>query len=329
MAFQLSIILPIYNVEKYLERCLGTIVNQHEDSVEIILVDDGSVDTSGHIAEEYAKAYENITVYHKPNGGLSDARNYGLKKATGKYVFFLDSDDFIYEGALEQMLLVIAQNEVDVVLWDADTYDENDNKLTFHKDYYSHEGARSGCVCSGKEIILDQLACRNDYVTTVWLGLYHRKFLLNHCLWFEKGLLHEDEFWTQKVLVEAKRVFYLNKRLYGYRIRSNSIMRQANQDHSRNVECFIYIYSSLFAYYDWKVTDEVFLRSLKGNIVKRYLYMIGKYEVYKYANLRKRINRQQLFRFATTKKDKMRALILMMNMRLYCWVFKIYKNRNR
>ena len=69
MAFQLSIILPIYNVEKYLERCLGTIVNQHEDSVEIILVDDGSVDTSGHIAEEYAKAYKNITVYHKPNGG--------------------------------------------------------------------------------------------------------------------------------------------------------------------------------------------------------------------------------------------------------------------
>lgn len=320
MEILISIILPIYNVEKYLDDCMKMIIGRHENAVEIILVDDGSTDESGKIADLYADTYENVTVYHKQNGGLSDARNYGLLRAGGKYVFFLDSDDFVQENTVDILVPLVEKNELDIVLWDADIYDECGKKMDVDSSYYHHVGVQEKSICTGQNVIEAQLACRNDYVTTVWLGLYNRDFLIDHNFWFEKNLLHEDELWTQKVLIEADKVMYIDQALYCYRMRNNSIMRHSDKNYSRNIAALVYIYSSLMAYYDWKISDTEFRKKLKANTVKRYLHMIGKYHACQYPDLAKRINRKQIFLNAATVKDKIKSLLLLISMHVYCAV---------
>ena len=325
MEVLLSIVLPVYNVAKYLDDCMKTIIGKNEDLVEILLIDDGSTDESGKIADLYASCNKNVKTYHKKNGGLSDARNYGLQRAKGKYIFFLDSDDFVKDEMIDILVEVLSTKDLEILLWDADIYDQYGNRMKADSSYYHHIGVKERTLCTGQKVIESQLACRNDYVTTVWLGLYNREFLINNNFWFEKGLLHEDEMWTQKVLIEAKEVMYINSGLYCYRMRENSIMRQMDKDYTRNIAALIYIHSSLLSYYDWKCIDENFKKKLKGNTVKRYLHMIGKYQVYRYRDLSKRINRRQLLFNATGKKDKIRALLLMTNMQVYCIAMRCLK----
>ena len=111
-----SIIVPVYNVEKYLSKCIQSLIDQDYNDYEILLIDDGSTDKSGIICEQYAKKYENIYVFHKKNGGLSDARNYGLQKALGDYILFVDSDDWIKKDILKEFSDIIENNKaVDVI----------------------------------------------------------------------------------------------------------------------------------------------------------------------------------------------------------------------
>ena len=113
-----SIVVPIYKVEQYLERCVQSICNQTYPKLEIILVDDGSPDQCGELCEMYAKKDERIRVVHKENGGLSDARNEGVKYATGKYILFVDSDDYIAEDLVEKTVEVAETQNCDIVLFD-------------------------------------------------------------------------------------------------------------------------------------------------------------------------------------------------------------------
>ncbi len=329
MGIQLSIVIPIYNVSRYLEDCLNPLVGKGEESIEILLIDDGSTDASAGLADRFAGSYQNVTVYHRANGGLSDARNFGLRKAAGKYVFFLDADDFLREDSIDVLLSAIGGRELDILLWDADLYDENGRRAREDRGYFHHTGAVKNCVCTGRRIIEDQLAYKNDYAITVWLGLYNREFLIRNQFWFERGLLHEDELWTQKVLLEAARVVYTGEALYCYRLRKDSIMRSGNQDFRKPIASLIYIYTSLLAYYDWKVEDADFRKKLKGNTVKRYLHMIGTYPVSRYPELMKRIDQKALLRSASSKKDQLRALILMLSIRGYCGGTRLLRRNQR
>lgn len=120
----LSIIIPVYNVEKYIKRCLDSILCQETENYEVILVDDGSTDSSGIICDSYAKCRKNVVCIHKTNGGLSDARNEGLKHCKGKYVWFVDSDDYITEDALESLEKVLCKYSSDVVVCMSKTIDD-------------------------------------------------------------------------------------------------------------------------------------------------------------------------------------------------------------
>ena len=120
-----SIIVPVYNVEKYLERCLDSLINQTLKDIEIILVDDGSTDDSGNICDKYAKKDKRIKVIHKENGGLSDARNIGLSIANGRYLQFVDSDDFIHKQMIEILYNTIINNNADISICDFDKVYEN------------------------------------------------------------------------------------------------------------------------------------------------------------------------------------------------------------
>lgn len=317
----LTIILPIYNVEKYLVECIESVIRCDQyDNIEIILVDDGSCDGSPGICEHYAKEYNFIFAYHKGNGGLSDARNYGLFRAQGKYIFFLDSDDFMEENFANEIINVLQTTDSDVVLWDAQVVDENGKKIsTKDCNYYIHGGLQENKKYTGKQIIQAQLDDHNDYVTTVWLGAYRRDLLIENCLWFEKGVLHEDELWTQKTLLAANSIYYINKKLYCYRERIGSIMKQKSHDYSKNIKSCVYIYNTLFEYYEWKVNDIKFLSELEANLVKRYLHMIYKYNAGKYPGLSKRINRKAIYKSAKGI-DKVRAMILLINVRMFCTI---------
>lgn len=315
-ATELSIIVPVYNVESYIEKCINSIisqVNMKKNFIELILINDGSTDNSGLICDNYCKLYSFIKVYHRHNEGLSVARNYGLKKANGTYVWFVDSDDYINNGSLNKVLKEIKNKDVDILLGDCHIVDVDENitgKL-IHKGLINHS------IYSGLEVIKNQIEVMNDYITMVWAGVYKKDYLIKNKLYFEQGLIHEDELWTPSVLVKATRVGYINDVIYSYRIRPNSIMRSNTIEYSKHIESFIYIFNKLYIYMDNYIKDKYVLSLIKDNISKRYLHDIVHWKFYKYPMLYKRVNRKQIFYNSLKLKNKIRSIVLLLNKNFY------------
>lgn len=320
----LSIVVPTYNVRDYLADCLNSIVGRYEKEIEILVIDDGSTDGSGEIADSYAEKYVNVSVFHKANGGLSDARNYGLLRAKGKYIFFLDADDMVSETHFQLVMQQLQTFGGDALLWDAELVNDRGEHLDIiTESYYTHRGASPASLCSGKKLIDDQLKDHDDFVTTVWLGAYNREFLIDNQLWFEKSLIHEDELWTPKVLLYSDKVQYCPSKFYKYRIRNNSIMNGGKNDRSKNIFSLIYIFSILYAYYNWKIDDIGFRQRMQANLSKRYLHKISEYNVYyRYTEIAAGIPKWTIWKTAKGLKDKGRAFILLINGKLYCSLTK-------
>ena len=284
----LSVIIPVYNVEKYLIECIES-VRGYPDT-EIILVDDGSTDKSADICDSYHD--ENIMTVHKKNGGLSSARNTGLTLAKGKYIYFMDSDDYITD--FRKILDFISRKECEILLFDG-----------IGEDYYTHHGLKENIHYTGIECIEMQLKKCGDYPTTVWLGVYQREYLLKNDFFFEENLLHEDELWTQKVLINAKDICYMNEKLYFYRKRENSITEKTGE---KNLSDLIYIFDEMYQYTDNK--------RIKANISKRYLHAVVNFKAWKYDL---KIDKKKIFSNAGGF-DRIRAFVLMLNTKLYCKV---------
>ena len=314
---KISIVLPVYNVDKYLDDCIISIIEQKDFcNCEILLIDDGSTDKSALICDRYAEEYDNISVYHKTNGGLSDARNYGLLKSKMDYVLFVDSDDILIDGAISMFIKHINEENIDILIFDAMCIDENGKKLKTPDFEYIHVGLNDKEVLIGTEALYKQLKA-GMIQTTVWLGLYKRNFLIKNQLWFKRNLLHEDELWTPIVFIEAKKVGYIKKKLYSYRIRENSIMNNKNKDNSKNIASLIYIYSHITRIYDSKIKDKNLLELLKDDISKRYLHVIVKWKFYLYPELMKNVDKKEILRNTQSKKNKLRALLLLINSKIY------------
>ena len=163
---KVSVIVPVYNVEKYLKQCLDSIVDQTLEDLEIVLVDDGSVDSSGTICDEYAKKDSRIEVIHKANGGLSDARNVGISKAKGRYIGFVDSDDYIKEDMYEILLNLIKKYDADVSI--CNLYDVIDgNECIRNKENGIREYSRLDIL---KEVLLDK-----NIQSYAWNKLYEKE----------------------------------------------------------------------------------------------------------------------------------------------------------
>lgn len=221
MNAKISVIVPIYNVELYLPKCIESIINQTYKDLEIILVDDGSPDRCGEICDEYALQDARIKVIHKENGGLSDARNAGLDVANGQYVSFIDSDDFINENFYETLEDMIVRYNADIVQCEFLKVDEY--------EVYDFDDVKELCD-ERVDLISSHSALDNlfneKYVNTVvvWNKLYKR------CLFKEirypKGKINEDEYTTYKVIFNAKKIAETNRAMYYYVQRPNSIMGQ-------------------------------------------------------------------------------------------------------
>ena len=210
----ISVIVPIYKVEDYLNRCVESILNQTYENFELILVDDGSPDNCGQICDIYAEQDSRIHVVHKENGGLSDARNTGLKVCCGKYIVFIDSDDWISKYYLEKLYDVLQSTESDIVECEiirTDKFHIEDRSLPEiqYTEYTAEEA-------------IDLLIQDKQLHQHVWNKLYKRSVIAD--IWFEKGKTNEDEFWTYQVFGKAKKITKFNLGLYYYYQRTSSIM---------------------------------------------------------------------------------------------------------
>lgn len=212
----ITIVVPIYNVEKYLERCVDSIIKQSYENLEIILVDDGSTDDSGIMCDEYRRKDSRISVIHKENGGLSDARNVGLERANGKYIAFIDSDDYIDREFVRTLYKLCIDNNANIAQCSfKKVYDNDDKKDRFTKskiEIVNHSGRDAVMEIFGKDYV--------EY-TVAWNKLYETKLFNN--IRYPKGKLHEDEATTYKLLYKADVVAVTNEELYYYYIRENSI----------------------------------------------------------------------------------------------------------
>lgn len=206
---KISVIVPVYNVEKYIKKCLDSLVNQTLDGVEIIVVNDGSPDNSQKIIDEYTKKYKNVKSYIKENGGLSDARNYGIKKATGEYISFVDSDDYIRNDMLEIMYNYAIKEDLDVVVCDSiNVYDNGSEILIKSNNNYSDNDVRN-------YIISPPMACTRLFKKTIFDKIQ-----------FKKNIYYEDLEMTPKVVNITDKIGFVSEGLYYYVQRDGSIMKQ-------------------------------------------------------------------------------------------------------
>lgn len=210
----LSIIVPIYNVESYLKKCIESILAQTYKEFELILVDDGSPDNCGKICDEYAKQDNRIKVIHKKNGGLSSARNAGLDKATGEYISFIDGDDFIEKNMYERMLQYLNKYKADIVICEVNDVDEEDNILDKKVRYTSKEAELMDATEAMRRYLMGEW-------TASWDKLYKRE-LFNE-IRFPEGKINEDVAIMLHIFEQTGRIVYIKEALYNYRQRANSI----------------------------------------------------------------------------------------------------------
>lgn len=216
MKHLISVIVPIYNVEKYLSRCIDSILAQTYQNFELILVNDGSTDNSGQICDAYLKKDERIEVLHKANGGLSDARNAGIEKARGAYFLFVDSDDYIAADMLERLYGGLIRENADLAMCGFQAVDESGASVVD----MSSAGLKSGSY--NKDDIFEESGRADGWNYIVaWNKLYKKK--LFDTVRFEKGKLHEDEFIFHLILDQCKKIVVLEEKLYYYLQRAQSI----------------------------------------------------------------------------------------------------------
>ena len=218
----ISIIIPVYNVESYLEECLSSVCEQGLCDIEILCIDDNSTDNSLVILEEYAKKDGRIRVFHNSlNKGLSYTRNYGLKYAQGNYIYFLDSDDKLKPYALKTLYEIAEREQTDCIFFSAESFCEKNFKYQ-HDAKIAYKERYPG-VWNGKELFI-KIVDNNEWVSPVQLQFINFEFLKRNSLKCYEGILHEDVLFTFQTMLLAKRAMCLNDVYYEYRHRENSIM---------------------------------------------------------------------------------------------------------
>lgn len=219
----LSFIVPVYNTEKYISRCLDSLLEQSipKKDYDIIVVNDGSTDNSGHIIEDYGKKYDNIILITQKNAGQSAARNAGIQRANSKYVWFIDSDDWIAENCLGLLMEIIQKNHLDAFCV-APSKPFNSN---FEKDFNPEK--HLGKIQTGIAVLKLE-----NYPIGVWCYIFEKKLILDNDITFLNGIYFEDEDFMLKLLFFAQSVLFINDMsVYSYFIRSDSTCRTISEKH--------------------------------------------------------------------------------------------------
>ena len=219
---KITVIVPVYNVEHYLDKCLDSLINQTYKNLEIIVINDGSTDNSGAICQEYARKDNRIIYIEKENSGLSDARNVGLDKMTGSYVTFVDSDDWVELDYVEVLYNKIIEYEVDISVGNYYSYNEDEKLFYFHMSADSYYEKVYDNV-SIFENLYESKEMKNFALISACGKLYKAK--LFDYIRFDKGKLGEDGYFNQKIYLLVEKIVYINQGLYAYRQRNGSITK--------------------------------------------------------------------------------------------------------
>lgn len=303
----ISVVVPVYNVEKYLEKCLQSLIEQCYSDMEIVVVDDKSTDRSLCIAKKYEK-YNNVKVISKEkNTGLSDSRNVGIRESRGQYIMFLDSDDYVEDGCFFKIQEIVKkENEPDIVYFGYSEEYESTNEKYIKYGYVSQKDK----IYTGEEFAIAELKQRNLYAAACF-GIYNREFIVRNNLYFESGLLHEDELWTPQVILRANKVYTSDYVFYHYLRRNGSITRSGNKTkHGQDMLCIC------------KKLD-ILANEIKNPELKKYmdnhiamLYMKGMTEGRLYQT-NMEIDRFYPLRKVCFKKDRAKAILFAFSLRLY------------
>lgn len=211
---EISIVIPVYNVERYLNKCISSILDQSFTDFELILVDDGSKDNSGRICDEYKEKDSRIKVIHQENAGLSAARNMGIELSEGKYLTFIDSDDFIHPNMIEALYNNILENKADISICDYHLVYED-------KDVIKEFGVNNITLYTNIEAVKEIVEKSKASMIVACSKLYRRRLFLN--IRYPTHKYHEDEFVTYKLLYESTKIVATDAKLYYYLQRPNSI----------------------------------------------------------------------------------------------------------
>lgn len=316
---KLSIIVPVYNVEDYITQCLNSLLDQDlgQDDYEIIIVNDGSNDSSDKIANEYVQRHKNVQIINRENGGLSAARNTGLKNAKGEYVWFVDSDDWIEANSLNTLIRLLDKNELDVLCFGVKCYHNAE-----HIDSSNSPTEYVEQVMHGADFV-----SKVKMIPAAWAAVYRRSFLSENKLTFYEGILHEDEEFTPRAYFLANKIMYLHKHVYYYRQREGSIMKSARN--AKRAVDYLTIADSLYDfalkhtqegsdqyYYFMQRVNRQVVQSLyfnTGGMPPFALYREKKYFPLTFANLK------------CKQKDKLKYLLVNISPKLYYLIRKIQK----
>ena len=311
MKVKLSILIPVYNVEKFLNRCLDSVLNQKINEIEIILVDDGSTDKSSKICDDYSKKYDNVKVYHKKNGGASSARNYGIDKTIGKYIWFVDSDDKLEENSIKSIIDIMEKEKSDVIVCNSKKVYENGKiedecKYSIKKGNYSSNEFMETLKKNPKSVIF----APQYYIVK-------KDFLIKNKLYFYEGIIHEDELWIPQLLILAKNIYYSNLNIYYHYMWSGSVMHSTKKEKSGN-SCLI-VSKELFNIYDNSNRDD--LQFLRDKCVNIFLQAVWK--IPNFMDNKENINRTLPIKNALYFKTKIKSIIYFISPKFYLFLHSI------
>lgn len=308
----ISVIIPIYKVEAYLRRCVDSVLNQADERTEIVLVDDGSPDGCPAICDDYARKNPGVKVVHKPNGGLSDARNAGMDAAEGQYLLFLDADDWLNENALETLLTHIARHEgTDLFIG---LLKNDDGTL------YSHRSAAE----IGKEYRGEEYYNRfsGSIIPCAVAPLYRKAFLLEHQLRFMVGKYHEDNDFTPRVYYHAEKVVYTGCEFYVRFVRNDSITTRP--DKRRNLMDMQDVLKSVYDFTS-TIPNQETVRNIRQKTVGAYLSLFYVADIYQYKGMdyKAYYDKKLVLDCSYSGKSRLKALIFALSPRLYMLVHKL------
>ena len=215
---KVSVIIPVYNVQMYIEKCLATVMNQSLKAIEIIIVNDGSTDESMEIVNSFHSSYSNIIIINKENAGLSSARNSGLKIAKGKYIAFIDSDDYIEMAMLEKMYNRAEEKDLDIVCCNVTKVDSNGKTIGVEKNVIDYDH-----VYDKDEVIKEYLL--NNIPSYAWNKLYNKRLFQEYKITYPEGKLYEDIGTTFELLFRSSRTGFINQEFYYYVQRGGAITK--------------------------------------------------------------------------------------------------------
>lgn len=222
---KISVIIPIFNVEKYINDCLLSVLNQTLNEIEIICINDGTLDNSMQTVNKYAAYDSRIKIINKKNGGLSSARNAGIEKAKGEYILFLDSDDWIVPETLEEIYYIANEYDLDNIYFNADSFFETDEiskREEGYSTYYKRNASYEG-IYTGVDLCVNMMR-NGDFRPSACIQMPKRKMLIENGIKFYEGIIHEDNLFTIQSLLNEKRVMFTGKSYYKRRMHYNSIV---------------------------------------------------------------------------------------------------------